>query len=242
MIAKNQTVRQIALENSSSIRVFERFGIDYCCGGRKPLEEACAASQIEVDAVVAALEAAERQPVQTQPNWQDKPLQALIEHIVRTHHGYVKAELPRLAVLADKVAARHGSDRAEIPAIRSAVACLDEELTGHLRKEKAILFPYIESLERSRTQGQPAPRCCFGKLENPIAMMTEEHDAAGSLLSRIRELSGGFTPPADACPTFRAFYDGLREFELDLHQHIHLENNVLFPRAIAMESQAPARA
>ena len=115
---------------------------------------------------------------------------------------------------------------------------LDEELTHHLAKEEAVLFPYIAGLERSVSIGTPKPRSCFGTIANPIAMMTQEHDAAGALTSEIRRLSGNFTTPEDACPTFHAFYDGLREFEQDLHQHIHLENNILFPRAIALDSIA----
>jgi len=242
MIARTRTVRDIALENSASIRVFEHFGIDYCCGGRKPLEDACAASQIEVDAVIAALEAAALQPAESNPDWSRLSLDALVAHIVTVHHGYVRAELPRLAFLGDKVVTRHGADRPEILAIRAALAHLDEELTSHLLKEEKVLFPYIAQFERSRTGGSSAPQACFCKVEDPIAMMVEEHDAAGSLLARMRELSGGFTPPEGACPTYRAFYDGLREFEADLHQHIHLENNVLFPRAIEMGGSRTTRA
>jgi len=236
MIAKTRTVRDIALENSSSIRVFERFGIDYCCGGRKALEEACAASQIEVDAVVAALEAAAHKPDTSVPDWQRLSLEQLIDHIVTVHHGYVRAELPRLAALGDKVVSRHGALQPEIPAIRAALTHLDEELTAHLMKEEKVLFPCIVALEGSQIGAASPLHACIAKLENPIAMMVAEHDAAGALLARMRELSCGFTPPEGACPTYRGFYDGLREFELDLHQHIHLENNVLFPRAIAMES------
>ena len=112
---------------------------------------------------------------------------------------------------------------------------LDEELTQHLAKEEAVLFPYIVRLEQSISSGTPKPHSCFGTVSNPIAMMTQEHDAAGTLLAEIRRLSGNFTTPPDACPTFHAFYDGLREFEQDLHQHIHLENNIYFPRAIELE-------
>jgi regulator of cell morphogenesis and NO signaling len=231
-----QTVREIALEQPSSMRVFERYGIDYCCGGRKPLAEACAASAIEVDAVIAALQSAAAATALPVEDWSLRSMEELAAYIVATHHAYVKRELPRLAVLAQKVVHRHGAKRAELPAIQTALATLDEELTLHLTKEEAILFPYIVKLERSAVTGAALPAACFGSVAHPIQMMTQEHDAAGALMAEMRRLSGNFTTPEDACPTFHSFYDGLKEFEQDLHRHIHLENNILFPRAIEMES------
>ena len=130
---------------------------------------------------------------------------------------------------------RHGSTKPELPVIATTLMHLDEELTHHLAKEEAVLFPYIADLEQSMSNGTPKPHSCFGTVANPIAMMTQEHDAAGTRLAEIHRLSGNFTTPADACPTFHAFYDGLKEFEQDLHQHIHLENNIYFPRAINLE-------
>lgn len=238
MTAITQTVRDIALENPSSIRVFEGFGIDYCCGGRKPLAEACSEKNLVVDEVIAALERASQTPVQLQDDWKTAPLGTLAAHIVSTHHAYVRRELPRLAELAAKVVRRHGDTKPELSVIQSKLAELSEELLQHCTKEEVVLFPHITKLERSVVEGSAKPHGCFGTVANPIAMMTQEHDSAGSLLSDMRELSQGFTPPAGACPTFHAYYDGLREFEQDLHQHIHLENNILFPRAIAMEASA----
>jgi regulator of cell morphogenesis and NO signaling len=238
MTVTTQTVREIALEQPSSIRVFEQFGIDYCCGGRKPLAEACATRNLEVDTVIDALEAAANKPDQEVENWAGKSLESLSSHIVSKHHAYVKRELPRLAMLAQKVVNRHGSTMAELPVIAATLIQLDEELTQHLAKEEAVLFPYVTSLEQSVALGTARPRSCFGTVANPIAMMTQEHDAAGALLADIRRLSANFTTPEEACPTFHAFYDGLRDFEQDLHQHIHLENNILFPRAIELEASA----
>src|SRR5262249_29186085 len=142
---------------------------------------------------------------------------------------------PRLAELAQKVVNRHGDTKPELPQIQAKVAQITEELTEHLAKEEVVLFPYVTKLERSAKEGAPKPHGCFGTVANPIAMMTQEHDAAGVLLADIRSLSNDFTPPVGACPTFLAFYLSLHEFEQDLHQHIHLENNVLFPKAIALE-------
>jgi len=236
MTSATQTVRDIALQQPTSIRVFERFGIDFCCGGRKPLAEACAASNLEIDAVLAALETAANGPAPLTEDWSQASLEQLSAHIVAKHHAYAKTELPRLAILAQKVVNRHGDTHAELPRIQTLLAQLDEEMTQHFAKEEAVLFPYIASLERSTTTGTAKPKNCFGTIANPIAMMTEEHDAAGVLLAEIRQLSNQFTPPEGACPTYHAFYDGLNEFERDLHQHIHLENNILFPRAINLES------
>ena len=236
MTATTQTVREIALEQPTAIRVFEQFGIDYCCGGRKPLAEACAARNVEIDAVIAALEEAEKKPGTALDNWTDESLESLSAHIVAKHHAYVKNELPRLAQLAQKVVNRHGSTKPELPLIAATLMQLDEELTQHLAKEETVLFPYIARLEQSVNNGTPKPHSCFGTVSNPIAMMTQEHDAAGALIAEIRRLSQNFTTPEGACPTFHAFYDGLREFEQDLHQHIHLENNIYFPRAIALEN------
>jgi regulator of cell morphogenesis and NO signaling len=236
MTPTTQTVREIALEQPSSIRVFEQYGIDYCCGGRKPLSEACATRDLEVDTVIAALEDAAKDTAPTEEDWSKVSLERLSGHIVATHHAYVKKELPRLALLAQKVVARHGATRVELPVIQSKLTKLDEELRQHLAKEELILFPHIAKLERAINDGGAKPENCFGTVANPIAMMTQEHDAAGTLLSRIRDLSQNFTTPEDACPTYHAFYDGLNEFEKDLHQHIHLENNILFPRAIELEA------
>jgi regulator of cell morphogenesis and NO signaling len=238
MTATTKTVREIALEQPSSIRVFEHYGIDYCCGGRKPLAEACVAGKLKVDTVIAALEAAAKIAAPAGHDWSQASLESLSGHIVATHHAYVKKELPRLSELALKVVARHGATTPELKVIQTALVRLDEELSQHLSKEEAILFPYIVQLERAHAAGTALPHGCFGAVANPIAMMTQEHDAAGTLLAEIRRLSHNFVTPADACPTYHAFYDGLKEFEQDLHRHIHLENNILFPRAIDLEALA----
>jgi regulator of cell morphogenesis and NO signaling len=142
-----------------------------------------------------------------------------------------------LAELAQKVVTRHGDTQPQLPLLQAAVAQLSEELTPHLLKEELVLFPYVIELERSIAERSSKPHSCFGQVANPIRMMLQEHDAAGSLLAEIRSLSNDFTTPAGACPTYLAFYEGLREFEQDLHMHIHLENNILFPRAFELESK-----
>ena len=168
MTVTTQTVREIALEQPTSIRVFEQFGIDYCCGGRKPLSEACGANNLEIDAVLAALEAAAQTPAIEAKDWTKASLEELSGHVVAEHHAYVKSELPRLAVLAEKVVRRHGDTQSELPLIQAKLALLDEELTQHLAKEEAVLFPYVTKLERALATGSTLPRGCFGTVANPI--------------------------------------------------------------------------
>lgn len=235
MATPETTVRDIALEQPASIRVFEKLGIDYCCGGRKPLAQACEERSIEADAVLAAIEEATGTGQQEGRDWATERLEMICEHIVATHHAYVRAELPRLEVLAEKVVSRHGSTHRELGEIQQLVELLGEELLQHLSKEEMVLFPYITNLERNLENCGPRSLGCFGAVRNPIRVMMAEHDAAGGALARMRELSDEFTAPEGACPTYRGFYQALAEFERDLHQHVHLENNILFPRAIELD-------
>jgi regulator of cell morphogenesis and NO signaling len=236
MATTTQTVRDIAIENPASVRIFEKYGIDYCCGGRVPLAEACATKGLNVDDVIASLEAATAPLAPGEKDWARESLATLATHIVDTHHAYVSREIPRLNELAAKVVSRHGDTLQELNVIQSKLAELGEELIAHQGKEEVVLFPYIGKLERYAAGSGTMPRNCFGSVSHPIEMMTKDHDIAGNLIAEIRKLSQDYTPPAGACPTFRAFYAGLHEFEQDLHQHIHLENNILFPRAIALEA------
>lgn len=236
MTTTTQTVRDIALENPATVRVFERYGIDYCCGGRVPLAEACAVKELNIDEVLASLETVAAIPSPGDKDWTKESLANLATHIVDKHHAYVRNELPRLYELANKVVNRHGDSRQELPEIRSKLTELGEEMIEHQGKEEVVLFPYIGKLERYASGDGKKPRNCFGNISNPITMMTRDHDIAGNLMAEIRRLSQDYTPPPSACPTFRAFYQGLLEFEQDLHHHIHLENNILFPHAITLEA------
>ena len=237
----SKTVRELALEVPNATRVFEKLGIDYCCGGNKPLWEACAASNLPVDEVLRSLEASAAAPQSASPaDWQERHLTQLIDHIVEKHHTYVKQELPRLQQLLAKVASVHGRNHPEIQGIESTFAGLFEELTAHLTKEERILFPYIKVMEEAFLHGQKPPHPMFGTVKHPVEMMTMEHDSAGDALKKIRQTSSNFTPPPDACITYKTLYQAFAEFEADLHQHIHLENNILFPRAVEMEMHVPA--
>jgi regulator of cell morphogenesis and NO signaling len=235
--ANEKTVREIAVENPASVKVFESIGIDYCCGGKRTLSDACARAGIPVDRVLAMIAEAESG---AQPgagvNWAEAPLRALAAHIVETHHGFVRREIPRIQSLMMKVVGRHGGAHPELREIESIFDALAQELSPHMMKEERVLFPYIGEMEAAIERGDPAPPAFFGSVARPIAAMMAEHDDAGALLERLRELSGEYEAPDDACPTYRALYHGLEAFEQDLHQHVHLENNILFPRAAAMEA------
>lgn len=237
MIGSESTLRSIALEQPATIRVFENYHMDYCCGGNRPLAAVCAEKGLTTDEVLRALQAAAAGQGDAQ-DFTQSTLAELIHHIVNTHHAYVRRELERLQPMAERVAAKHGSRHPEAIAIERDLVQLADELIFHLHKEERILFPYIEALERSRTENAAAPSSCFGTIESPVKAMMSEHEAAGALLEKMRAETHGFTPPPEACPTYVGLYHGLDAFERDLHRHVHLENNLLFPRAIAMENEA----
>jgi regulator of cell morphogenesis and NO signaling len=236
-IDTTKTVREFVLELPSSTNVFEQLGIDYCCGGQKPLAEACVAAGKKLDNLTTMLERlqSEQQTRNTPANsWATEPLYNLVEHIKTTHHAYVREQIPNLEALLDKVTAKHGENHPELAGVRDTFGTLAEELTTHLMKEEQILFPYIVRSEESSLQHEPASPSCFGSVENPIRMMMSEHDSAGEALREIRRLTADYKLPEDACTSFRALYKLLQEFEADLHQHIHKENNILFPRAMQL--------
>ncbi len=236
-VETTKTVRELALENPNATRVFERLGIDYCCGGGKTLEQACASAHVSLDGVLASLAEGQAVPAADR-DWTNASLAELAHHIVDTHHQYVKQEAPRLEQLADKVASVHGQNHPEVAHIRATFQALAMELSSHLWKEEQILFPYIEEMEQAVSHGCPVPPCRFGTVQNPVRMMVMEHDSAGDALRELRASSSNYTVPPDACVTYKTFYAALEAFEADLHQHIHLENNILFPRAMQMESAA----
>ena len=234
MTTSTQTVGEIAIEQPMSIPVFERYGIEYCCGGRMPLAEACEVKDVAVEKVMAALEAASRKPVARARDWGKETLADLTDHIVAKHHTYCKSELVLLSGLAIKVTKQHGGRDPELSIIQAKFAQLAEKLTEHLANEEVFVFPMIVRLERDKTTNRAAPCQSQAIVNEPLALLMQDHDDAGALMAEIRSLSRNFIPPGYACATFRAFYEGLKEFEQDLHQHVHLENNILFPRAMKL--------
>lgn len=234
-----QTVREIVQTQASSTRVFERFGIEYCCGGGERLIEACASTGVDVDAVIAALEAVPHNENLQAKDWTKEPLAKLTEHIVRAHHVYCKRELPHLLGLAAKVVNAHGGRNPELAVIQSKLTQLADKLIDHLAEEEYVVFPIIEELERKEAREGVGRDNSPISISSPLAQLIEEHENAGVLLAQIRSLSRDFVTPEYACTTYNEFFDELREFERDLHRHVHLENNILFPRAIELESSNP---
>jgi regulator of cell morphogenesis and NO signaling len=236
-VTTEKTVRELALENPAVTRVFEKLGIDYCCGGNRSLEQACREANLPMDQVLNSLAAAEPsiRTVQTDRDWQRKPLSDLIAHITSTHHSYTRTEIARLGPLFDKVCSVHAENHPELLQVRASFRGLAQELTMHMMKEEMVLFPYVVRMEDAVIQREPVLPPPFGSVKNPVSMMENEHDSAGKALRAMRHASGGYAPPPDACVSYDTLYKALAGFEADLHQHIHLENNILFPRAIAME-------
>src|ERR1700757_2788436 len=228
-VAIDKTVRELALENPSSTRVFEELGIDYCCGGNRSLREACERANLQLDQVLDSLGKADQVPLaQKDRDWQAQPLASLIEYIQSTHHKYTREEIARLGPLFEKVCSVHGKNHPELLEVREIFEGLTQELNAHMMKEEMILFPYIVRAEAVIRGNEPILRAPFGAVQNPISMMEHEHDAAGNALHAMNEATHGYSAPADACVSYQTLYKALAVFEGDLHQHIHLENNILF--------------
>jgi regulator of cell morphogenesis and NO signaling len=232
------TVREIALQMPQTTRVFEEFKIDYCCGGRRPLAEACEKVGPDTDAVMTKLNDLFAAGAAAADWIGNATLPELMDHIVDKHHVFTKNELENLEPLTDKVVRVHGEIHPEIAEMKAVFEELSAELFPHMMKEETVLFPYVDRLARNKASGILSPMAPFGSVAHPVRMMMLEHEGAGDLLSKLRRLSGDYTPPPDACPSFSGLYSRLAELERDLHEHIHLENNVLFPKAIEMEESA----
>ncbi len=231
-ITATKTVRELAVEVPNATRVFEKMGIDYCCGGHKSLEEACAGAKRPVAEVLRALEeGVDGAAPQAPRDWNSAPLSELVDHIVNKHHAYVKGEVPRLQALIAKVVGVHGQNHPELQQVQVAFGELGNELSAHMTKEEQILFPYVKEMAKGNGCGPS----CFGTVQNPIRVMMMEHDGAGEKLREMRQATRNYDLPQDACFSYGTLFNALLEFEADLHQHIHLENNILFPRAIELE-------
>jgi regulator of cell morphogenesis and NO signaling len=233
-ITADKTVRELAVEVPNATRLFEKLGIDYCCGGHKSLQDACATAKASIHDVVRALEQGTApSPLSGSRDWNSARLPELVDHIVNKHHAYVKSEIPRLQALIAKVVGVHGHNHPELRQVQVSFADLSNELAAHMMKEERILFPFIAHM----SEGNDCGPSCFGTVQNPIRMMMMEHDGAGEKLREMRQATANYALPQDACFTYRTLFNALLEFEADLHQHIHLENNILFPRALELERQ-----
>jgi regulator of cell morphogenesis and NO signaling len=233
-ITPTTTVGEIAARYPATIRVFQRHGIDFCCGGKQPLLAACTRKDMPFPELKLELEGAGEPRSGAQRNWTDASLEGLVGHIVDHYHDDLRSELPRLEALGRKVLAAHAAGHPEVEPLVSTLLALKAEMEDHMAKEEQVLFPQLLRLRAAAASGEALP------LGGPplgaiLATMTEEHEAAGGALARMRALTSGFTPPFDACNSFRGLYHGLAQLESELQEHVHLENNVLFPRALELE-------
>lgn len=233
VVETNRTLGDIVTSAPSSARVLERFGLDYCCGGRRTLADACESAGVDTAEVIAALEAIEPGPT---PDWASMGPAELVDHLEATHHRYLHDELPRLAALVAKVHGVHGQNHPELTDVKATFDELHAELAPHLMKEERVLFPMIRELATADT----APQFHCGSLRNPISVMLREHDSTGEQLERLRTITDGYAPPPDACASYRALYEGLAELEADTHLHVHKENNLLFPAVLELEHRLAA--
>ncbi|MET0913174.1 MAG: iron-sulfur cluster repair di-iron protein [Acidimicrobiales bacterium] len=226
----DRTLADVVTEEPGAARVFEGFGLDYCCGGRRTLADACGRAGVDPNRLLDALSELAPGP---EPDWAQMAPEELVDHLETTHHAYLHAELPRLHALVDKVTGVHGGRHAELADVGAAFVALRDELEPHLRKEERVLFPMIREL--ATATASPSFHC--GTLANPISVMLAEHDRAGELLATLRRMTDGYRPPADGCASYRALYAGLAELEADLHLHVHKENNLLFPAVVILEQR-----
>lgn len=238
MLSTETTVSRLVAERPSRARVFESLGIDYCCGGEKPLAEACAEAGVDAEAVLRDLERRETGVAEERPDWMALGMGELVDHIVETHHDYLRAELPRLSSLVDKVAVAHGAAHPELLEVREVFRRLRDDLESHTAKEEQVLFPVCRELEEADT----VPELPFGTVKNPIGAMMDEHVEAGEGLQKLRELTGEYAVPGDACNTYRVMLESLAELERDTHLHVFKENSILFPKAAAAESALAGKA
>lgn len=216
----DRTLGELAAQSDAALRVLDRFGLDFCCGGARLLSEACREKGLDPGEVLAQIETASNGDREAAGDWREAPLDSLIDHIVTRHHAYLRDELPRLDGWLAAVRRAHGArDGKLLDELGAAFTAMKDELEAHLAKEEAVLFPAIRRSD--------------GWIAQPVSVMEHEHESAGRSLAELRRITGGYEPPPHACQTYRALYAGLAALERDLHRHIHLENNILFPRALA---------
>ena len=235
------TLGEIAARIAEATRIFEDFGLDYCCGGKKSLQDACTSSKISAQDVLQLIQGSQSTKPQTgqMHDWTHESLTSLIAHIKDTHHKYTRAEIARITPMLRRVLSVHGTNHPELQRINSEFEALASELLDHMIDEEIVLFPYITRMEECGMGQRTVEPSGLSSLRQPVATLVFQHDSAGDKLRAIRQASGDYRAPEDACMTYRAVFRALAELEADLHQHIHLENNILFPRATAVEEMLP---
>ncbi|MBK6832793.1 MAG: iron-sulfur cluster repair di-iron protein [Bacteroidetes bacterium] len=231
------SIGELVAKDFRKAEIFKKHNIDFCCGGKKTVAQACIDKNIDFLAVDADLKKLEVTNSTSSERFNEWSLDFLVDYILNTHHEYVKNSIPILKEYTSKVAKVHGAAHPEVITIAAKFQLAAEELDEHMLKEEKILFPFIKELVAAKSNNLNSPYTSFGTIKNPIQMMEHEHDAVGDIFKEIVELSNNYTPPEDSCTTYKVSFLKLKEFEEDLHQHIHLENNILFPKSILLESE-----
>lgn len=235
--ANGETLGQIAAKDLRKAQVFKKYGLDFCCGGKKTVAQACAEKGLDATVVAEELRQADKQPATRPLPYNDWGLDFLADYIVNTHHSYIKGVLPDITAYAGKVARVHGDRHPELLTINQLVTEMGHELSSHLLKEEQVLFPHIREMVKLKHTGQASPVQYFATVRQPIDVMETEHESVGRSLDIIRRVSDNYTLPEDACASYSLLYRMLDEFEDDLHIHVHLENNILFPKALLLEKE-----
>ena len=224
-------------KNYRTAAVFHAHGIDFCCRGNRSIEDVCSKNEIATEALISELEATLAEQRIDNADYQNWPMHVLADHIEESHHAYVEEKTPVIQQYLDKLCKVHGERHPELFEIAAHFNDCAQAMAAHMKKEELVLFPFIRKMVKAEKMGESVDPARFGSVENPIAMMREEHDAEGERFRTISELSNNYTPPEDACATYRVAYSMLDEFENDLHLHVHLENNILFPKSIKLQEK-----
>jgi len=234
---KESTIGDLVTKDFRKAEIFKKYGLDFCCGGKKTLTEACKTKGLDVVQIEKELKEVDTIVANPSQDFNTWELGFLADYVANTHHNYIKKAIPVISEYTKKVAKVHGANHPEAIAIAKLFEKVADDLITHLGMEENILFPYMKKLAAANASKSKIQASPFGSVQNPIYVMEQEHELAGDIMEEIAELSNRYEPPYDACTTFRLSYAKLKEFEDDLHQHIHLENNILFPKAIEMEKQ-----
>lgn len=237
MIMENRTVGSYVAQDFRTAAIFNKYGIDFCCKGGRTLDEVCDKKKIRKADVEDELDRLLSQKAENNIDFRQWPLDLLADYIEKTHHRYVEEKIPVLLQFLNKLCKVHGDRHPELFAINELFIGCAEELSQHLKKEELVLFPFIRKMVDATISGRELDTPHFGSVQNPVAMMMHEHDGEGERFRKIAALTNNYTPPADACNTYKVTYAMLKEFEEDLHKHIHLENNILFPSAVVLEQK-----
>lgn len=238
----DKTVGELVAEDYRTATVFESFGIDFCCKGNKTLDEVCSSNGIEKEILLGKLKSITNNSFQIGLNYNSWPSDLLADYIEKTHHRYVEEKTLQIKQYLEKICLLHGKQHPELFKVKELFFASADELAVHMKKEELILFPYVRKLLEAKKNGSAVTPPAFGSVNNPVEMMMQDHDAEGDRFREISKLTSNYTPPAEACNTYKVTFSLLQDFEKDLHLHIHLENNILFPKAILLEKAPVATA